>query len=261
MPFDSLDNKTLHYNHDENLMECDPWVMALVSILSAYNGDYINSIETRYSLPSIEDGLKVMWGITDRETFDVRAAGLIAANCSTDYQRSLTYIKSFVSCMNTANGFMQFVFKILPNISLIYYQAKNKADLNQIARELGSKNTTELCAMLTNALAWSKRLQDSGIGTLESSRSLLAWDAVRLANISRWSLHMNYIDYPTFEQNCNALKQRLQADYDSWQQVALDYIVAGLIWDGSEERATDLMRGAKLLLDDANAPINKTPFK
>lgn len=256
-----LDNEILHYNHDVNLMKCDPWIIGLVSILSAYNGDYVNTLETRHSLSFIESGLKSMWGITDRETYDERAKGLMAANCSRDYQKSLTYIKSYQSCINNANGLIKFVVKALPNIGIIYYQAVNKVDLRKIAQELNSGNTVELGAMLTNSVDWSKQLQESGIGSLDNSRSLLAWDAVRLANISRWSLHMNYIDFATFEQNCNALKQQLQLDYDSWQQVALDYIIGGLIWDGSEERATELIKGVKLLLNDAISPINRVQFK
>lgn len=262
MSLDLLDNEKLHYNKNSNLVPTDPWVIAAISILSAYNGDFINSIETKNTISEIESGLSTMWGITDQITFNERASRLLAGNTSANYhQQHLTYIKSFVSSIEKAPGLIKLVVNALPNTGLIYYQVKNKMDVRKIAQELGEEDSTQVTEMLANALVWSKELQNKGIGTLDNSRNLFAWDAVRLVNICRWALLVGYIDQATFDQFCNAVKPKLQAIYDNWQQVGLDFIIGGLIWNSEESRITGLSRGIKLMLDDLNSPINTTPLK
>lgn len=60
-------------------------------------------------------------------------------------------------------------------------------------------------------------------GTL---RSLVAWDAVRLVNLSRWALQLGWINRAAFVHHAGRLSQPVREAYGTWSEVSAAYVVA-----------------------------------
>ncbi|WP_180839087.1 DUF1266 domain-containing protein [Variovorax sp. RO1] len=88
----------------------------------------------------------------------------------------------------------------------------------------------------------------------------MAWDAVRLANLSRWAVQLGYIDRAEFTGFAGGLESQVRAAYADWSQVSAAYIAGGLIWQYADAREEHLLRTNRLLLSDARSPWRSVPF-
>lgn len=266
MSYEQLDNKELHFSTEPNIAKNEEWFVALGSILSSYNGDYINTFDTRYSLESLSEGLSSMWGITDKTSFDKVANWLINEGQRTKYLPRLVLVKKFVTEVNNVNGFLKALFKILPRLSMIYYQIKTKTDFRQNIKELDmdqldeeEKNGT-FANMLTTGLYCSTIYKQHMKDYLDI-QNLLAWDSVRLVNICRWAMLVGYISREESIRYMNQIKSQIQMTYCGWDEVATAYAVAGILWSPSEERADALAVSIGKLLNDKRSLINQCDFR
>ena len=90
--------------------------------------------------------------------------------------------------------------------------------------------------------------------------NLVAWDAVRLASLSRWAVQLGFIDRSEFVDYAGALMPQVRKAYTVWPQVSAAYIAGGLIWNASEAREENLLRTNALLISDARSPYRTVPF-
>jgi hypothetical protein len=90
--------------------------------------------------------------------------------------------------------------------------------------------------------------------------NLVAWDAVRLASLSRWAVQLGFIDRAEFVDFAGALMPEVRKSYTGWAQVSAAYIAGGLIWNASEAREENLLRTNALLLSDVNSPYRTVAF-
>lgn len=266
MSYDELDSSELHFSSDPDLPKEQQWFIALGSFLSAYNGDYVNDIKTRYDEFYIKEGLSSMWGIIDKETFKETANWLITTGHRAQYLPRLELVKKYCSEINNANNFFKLVFKLIPRLSMIYYQIKTKTDFRVKLKELEMDQIQEketngtFANMLTTGL-YCIDLYEKNISNFQNVTNLLAWDAVRLINISRWALICGYINQDEFYQYISQVEEPVQSAYDDWTQVAIAYAIAGILWSPSEERANALAIPFSKLLKDKRSLINQCCFK
>lgn len=259
MSANSSNSKHLYFSNDYNFPKEYEWYIALGSILSAYNGDYVNDLKTFYHIKWIENGLSKMWDIKDNKTFKDTANWLIEEGHRTKYLPRLDLLKRYRFEIENANIFFRILFKILPDSAISYYQKKNKNHIRDIKNSdnLNYKYFGKLLQITVEYLD----LYQKNIGDYIQVDSLLAWDAVRLINISRWALNCNYINEEEFYYYISQIKEPIQNTYDNWQQIALAYATAAIIWHPVKRRAKSFPIALGELLNDERSLLVTCPFK
>lgn len=259
MSANSSNSKHLYFSNDCNFPKEYEWYIALGSILSAYNGDYVNDLKTFYHIKWIENGLSKMWDIKDNKTFKDTANWLIEEGHRTKYLPRLDLLKRYRFEIENANIFFRILFKILPDSAISYYQKKNKNHIRDI-KNSDNLNYKYFGKLLQIAVEYLD-LYQKNIGDYIQVDSLLAWDAVRLINISRWALNCNYINEEEFYYYISQIKEPIQNTYDNWQQIALAYATAAIIWHPVKRRAKSFPIALGELLNDERSLLVTCPFK
>jgi hypothetical protein len=122
------------------------------------------------------------------------------------------------------------------------------------------KSTQELAALMMGSPSWVEALRKHFHVSQAEVPSLVAWDAVRLASLSRWAVQLGYIERAEFAGFAGGLARQVREAYSSWSQVSAAYIAGGLIWKYSDAREEHLLRTNRMLLNEARSPYRSVPF-
>ncbi|BDR55085.1 hypothetical protein KIMH_11960 [Bombiscardovia apis] len=243
-----------HYNFDQQ------WLLALGSFMCAYTGDYINAFKSTGNDSYIKMNLEDAWGIVDADSFRKTAQELIDTGHRTKFQPHMELISSYRETLNNSGVLMKCAVNVIPNTAIPYFQKKHDMDFRQVAPALGLENA-ELVRMLEIGHGKATMEHDELLGDMRNVDNILAWDAVRLANISRLAMLAGYISQEEAEQYASQLKKQVQDTYNSWQEVGAAYTLGAIIWHPSQTRAEAMNRTVDMLLQDPRALVNKIAFK
>jgi hypothetical protein len=143
--------------------------------------------------------------------------------------------------------------------SFFQIKARKSLDYRELAAQSG-KSTQELAALMMGSPSWVEALRKHFHVSQAEVPSLVAWDAVRLASLSRWAVQLGYIERAEFAGFAGGLTRQVREAYSSWSQVSAAYIAGGLIWKYSDAREEHLLRTNRMLLNEARSPYRSVPF-
>lgn len=254
-----LDNDALHFANDVQLTPEEQWLVTLSAPLSAFNGDYVNAVATGKDDDDLLDGIASVWGVHDRTTFEVAALRLAETGQRSAYLSSWRAIGAIDTAVQTTPALLRMVADaFFP----AFFQIKARKGLDYRALSSNSgRSVSEISQLMTGSQSWVQDLRKHFHVSPSDISSLVAWDAVRLASLTRWAVQLGFIDRSEFTRFAGALAQEVRGAYSGWPQVSAAYIAAGLIWQSSEAREENLLRTNRLLLSDARSPCRSVPFR
>jgi len=254
-----MDNDELHFSPSPVEDATQRWLVTLSAPLSAFNGDWIDDIATGKEDEVLREGVESMWDVRDRASFEETARWLTQQGHRAGYEPVWRAMLSIDEIRRNTPGVMR---AVLSMTFPAYYQLKASRQTNYEALVQASGKTTE---EVTQALTESGDLLDDVKNDLsvppESIASLLAWDAVRLASLSRWAVQLGYIGEEEFTRFAGGLTQQLRDTYTGWPQVSAAYVIAGFIWNPSESRRENLTRTNRMLLKESKSPYRQVAWR
>lgn len=251
------------------MSEDEKWLIALGGMFSSLSVDYVNVIDTGRSNKDIRETLRKRWLIdSDRAVFEGAALRLVMGEKRKLHMRRFDMIKRFFKFFDNSNILVKTLSKFSLLFSLDWYQTRTKEDLRAIARkELdldrmaknGSKKNEELFKLLKDAVHWCKEIEK--IGDYRQINDLVAWDAVCLVNLTRYVTQVNLIDRSEFVRYAGAIKKQVQIAYNSWDEVALAYLIGTFLWNYSEQKSKTVIKALRTYLDDKRTLVHAVNFK
>lgn len=254
-----LDNDALHFASDVQLTPEEQWLVTLSAPLSAFNGDCVNAVLTGKDDDELREGIASVWGVHDRATFEQTALRLAETGQRSDYLSSWKAIGAIDTAVQTTPAWLRMVAEaFFP--AFFQIKARKGLDYRVLASKSG-RSVPEISQLMTGSQSWVQDLRKHFHVSPSDISSLVAWDAVRLASLTRWAVQLGFIDRSEFTRFAGALAQEVRGAYAGWPQVSAAYIAAGLIWQSSEARQEHLLRTNRLLLSDARSPYRSVPFR
>lgn len=253
-----MDNDELHFDAAAAVSREEQWLVTLSAPLSAFNGDFVNTVSTGKSDGDLRDGIAQIWGVKDRDSF-IETANWLAAEGQRDTYKPLW--EAIIATDAAAESTPPLLRAAMDAFFPAFYQlkARNQFDYRTLAARSGSAGNTAGKTIIESR-GWLGALRKQFNVTPSQIPSLLAWDAVRLASLSRWAVQLGYIDRAEFAGFAGALAPDVRKTYGAWPQVSAAYIAAGLIWQHSEGREENLLRTNGLLMTDRNSPYRTVAF-
>jgi len=254
-----LDNDALHFSGDAQLTSEERWLVTLSAPLSAFNGDYVDAISTGKDDDALREGIAAVWGVHDRATFEQTATRLAETGQRSTYLSAWKAIGAIDDAVQATPALLRMaVDAFFP----AFYQIKARKGLDYRALAAESGHTVpEVSQLMTGSQSWVQALRKHFHVAPSDISSLVAWDAVRLANLTRWAVQLGFIDRSEYTRFAGALAQEVRSAYAGWPQVSAAYIAAGLVWQSSDAREEHLLRTNRLLLSDARSPFRSVPFR
>ncbi|MCR6476579.1 DUF1266 domain-containing protein [Variovorax sp. ZS18.2.2] len=254
-----LDNEKLHFGTAETLTAEEQWLVTLSAPLSAFNGDHVNAVATGKDDDALREGISEVWSVHDRESFKETARWL-----AEEGQRS-TYLSTWqaISAIDAATQSTPAALRLVMDAwfpAFFQIKARKSLDYRALAAESG-RSVTDLTQLTTGSPSWVNALRKHFKVAPPQISSLVAWDAVRLASLSRWAVQLGFIERGEFAGFAGALTSQVREAYADWSQVSAAYIAGGLIWRYSDAREEHLLRTNRMLLNDARSPYRSVPFR
>jgi hypothetical protein len=254
-----LDNDKLHFDESETLTGETQWLVTLSAPLSAFNGDFVDAVFTGKEDGDLRDGIAQVWGVHDRATFEETAHRLAQTG-----QRS-AYLPTWhaVGALDAAVQSTPAVLRLLANSffpAFFQIKARKSLDYRALASQ-AERPVAAIAQLMAGSQTWVGDLRKHFQVAPSHITSLVAWDAVRLASLSRWAVQLGYIERAEFAGFAGALTSQVREAYSNWSQVSAAYIAAGLIWQTSDAREEHLVRTNRMLLSDARSPYRSVPFR
>lgn len=251
------------------MTEDEKWLIALGGMFSSLSGDYVNVIDTGRNNKDIRETLRKRWLIdSDRAVFEGAALRLVMGEKRKLHMKRFDMIKRFFNFFNNSNILVKTLSKFSLLFSLDWYQTRTKEDLRAIARKeldldrvskSGSKKNEELFKLLKDASHWCKEIEK--IGDYRHINDLVAWDAVCLVNLTRYVTQVNLIERKEFVRYAGAIKKQVQMAYNSWEEVALAYLIGSFLWGYSEQKSKFVIKAIHSYLNDNRTLIHTVKFK
>jgi hypothetical protein len=251
----ALDNKQLHFRGDVDLTDAESWLVALSAPLAAFNGSYVDALETRDDNDSLRQSVAQSWGVQDRTSFEGTVQWLVAEGHRDSYFKLWTAMRKMADIRRSASPVMRLFAG-----GWVEARAHRAADAVGLAAQTGME-PREVAQRLAHSQHWVHDVDAAlqmDTGTL---RSLVAWDAVRLVNLSRWALQLGWINSTEFVSFAGRLSPSVREAYGAWSEVSAAYVVAGLVWSYSKAREEGLLRTAGLLGEDPRSPYLRLSFR
>lgn len=255
-----MDNDKLHFaKPPEPLMAEEQWLVTLSAPLSAFNGDYVDAVATGKDADTLGEGVAGMWNVHDRASFEEVAAWLAREGQRNAYAPVWQGMRAIDAAAQGTHPVLRMVFdSIFPG----YYQLRARPQLDMKALAASAERpVNDLAQLFFHCREWMSDLAKRFQSPASSLTSLVAWDAVRLASLSRWAVQLGYIERAEFARFAGVLGAEVRQAYSGWPQLSAAYIVGGLIWNGSESRRDHLVRTNRLLLSDARSPYRSVPWR
>ncbi|KIQ36301.1 hypothetical protein RT97_02540 [Variovorax paradoxus] len=254
-----LDNEKLHFSSAETLAAEEQWLVTLSAPLSAFNGDYVNAVATGKDDDALREGITEVWNVHDRDSFEQTAHWL-----AQEGQRS-TYLSTWraIAAIDEATQSTPAVLRLVMDAwfpAFFQIKARKSLDYRALAAESG-RTVTDLTQLTAGSQSWVNDLRKHFKVSPPQITNLVAWDAVRLASLSRWAVQLGFIERAEFAVFAGALNAQVRQAYADWSQVSAAYIAAGLIWRYSDAREEHLLRTNRMLLNDARSPYRSVPFR
>ncbi|WP_418119888.1 DUF1266 domain-containing protein [Variovorax sp. 350MFTsu5.1] len=253
-----MDNDKLHFDAAEALSGQEQWLVTLSAPLSAFNGDFVNAVATGKDNDVLREGIADVWSVHDRASFEQTARWLVEEGQRSAY-RSLW---NAIAAIDTATQETPAVLRMAMDAffpSFFQIKARKSLDYRELSAQSG-KPMADLAQLMAGSRSWVDELRKHFKVSPADISSLVAWDAVRLASLSRWAVQLGYIERAEFAGFAGGLASQVREAYGSWPQVSAAYIAGGLIWKYSDAREEHLLRTNRLLLSDARSPYRSVPF-
>lgn len=253
-----MDNDKLHFDTAEVLTGQEQWLVTLSAPLSAFNGDFVNAVATGKDSDVLREGIADVWSVHDRASFEQTARWLVDEGQRSAYRP----LWNAVAAIDTATRETPMLLRMAMEAffpAFFQIKARKSLDYRQLAAQSG-KSTQELSALMTGSPSWVEALRKHFQVSAADVPDLVAWDAVRLASLSRWAVQLGYIERAEFAGFAGGLATKVREAYSSWSQVSAAYIAGGLIWKYSDAREEHLLRTNRMLLSDARSPYRSVPF-
>lgn len=256
-----MDNQELHFDTAADaggLSGEEQWLVTLSAPLSAFNGDYVNAVLTGKDNDVLREGIADVWSVNDRASFEQTARWLVEEGQRSAYAP----LWKAVAAIDTATQDTPMVLRMVMDAffpSFFQIKARKSLDYRALAAQSG-KSTQELAALMIGSPSWVEALRKHFHVSQAEVPSLVAWDAVRLASLSRWAVQLGYIERAEFAGFAGGLTRQVCEAYSSWSQVSAAYIAGGLIWKYSDAREEHLLRTNRMLLSEARSPYRSVAF-
>ena len=253
-----MDNDELHFATAPQCSPEEQWLVTLSAPLSAYNGNYVNAVETGQTQDMLRQGVAGMWGVEDRASFEQTARWLVEEGHRDKYIGAWRGLVKVDAAHQAAPMLLRAVASVVfPGLFML--KLRSELDYQAFANQTG-KSVSDIATLMGSCNDWMGELRKPlGVQPAEIT-DLVAWDAVRLASLSRWGVELGYIDRSEFAGYASGLAGQVREAYGNWAQVSAAYVAAGLIWNYSEARQEALVRTNAMLLRDARSPYQSVPF-
>ena len=253
-----MDNNELHFAPSAPQDMERRWLVTLSAPLSAFNGDWVDDVPTGKEDEIIREGVEEMWDVRDRGSFEETARWLTEQGHREAYAPVWRAMLAMDQVRRNTPAFMRALLSVtFP----AYYQLKVSRQMNyQALQESTGKTVQELNEVMGGSGDLLDDLKNELAVPPEQITSLLAWDAVRLASLTRWAAQLGYIGADEFERYAGGLAQQVRATYTGWPQISAAYVAAGFIWQPSEARRENLTRTNRMLLKSAQSPYRQVAF-
>lgn len=251
----ALDNRQLHFLGDVDLTEAERWLVTLSAPLAAFNGSYVDALQARDDNEFLRQSVAQSWDVEDRAGFEAAAQWLVVGGHRESYFKLWIAMRKMADIRRGANPLMRLFAG-----GWVEARAHRAANAVGLAAQTGMA-PREVAQRLADSQHWVHDVDaelQMDTGTL---RSLVAWDAVRLVNLSRWALQLGWINRAAFVHHAGRLSQPVREAYGTWSEVSAAYVVAGLVWNYSKAREEGLLRTARLLSDDPRSPYLRLSFR
>lgn len=253
-----MDNQELHFDTADVLAGEEQWLVTLSAPLSAFNGDFMNAVPTGKDSDVLRESIAEVWSVHDRASFEQTARWLVEEGQRSAYKP----LWKAIAAIDTATQETPAVLRMVMDAffpSFFQIKARKSLDYRELAAKSG-KPMAELAQLMTGSQSWVDALRKHFKASPDQISDLVAWDAVRLASLSRWAVQLGYIERAEFAGFAGGLAKQVREAYTDWSQVSAAYIAGGLIWKYSDAREENLLRTNRMLLSGARSPYRSVPF-
>ncbi len=204
------------------------WLFAAGGILSARNHDGFDQLKVQMPPSQLDQLLQQSWDIHDRVTALKQITWLKTSGHTAEFEQLREYL------IADAN-----------NDDATYQKMKP-----QFLKQFHFGTTQETSYVLD--FTWKHRND-------LADKQLIAWDEMRLINVSRWTYSMGYITEQEAWENMIYAGKQLQSHYHSWEDLADNYLLGRSFWHHSDENS-DLAPMIFWLENEPTSPWKTIPF-
>lgn len=253
-----MDNDELHFANEPRCSSEEQWLVALSAPLSAYNGNFVNAVETGQTQEMLRQGVASMWGVEDRASFEQTARWLVEEGHRDKYLGAWRALIKLDTAHQAAPMLLRTVASVVfPGLFML--KLRGELNYEDFANQTG-KSVADISTLMLSYNDWMGELRKPlGVQPAEIT-DLVGWDAVRLASLSRWGVELGYIDRSEFAGFASGLSGQVRSAYGNWAQLSAAYVAAGLIWNYSEARQEALVRTNAMLVSDPRSPYKSVSF-
>jgi hypothetical protein len=255
----AADGIPLNFASSTTLSTSQQWVLAVGALLNAKEGYAMNTLTTGFNNSLLQDGLKSVWGINNREEFLTQAQRLSSMPNQAEYELIWGEMRKFIDPSNgpSKGGFGKFIGSVTA-----FFGVSNPLQMAESMKVLKGKTSEtdqELAIKLNNSMQWLTEFEGMGIDA-KKINNLMIWDASRLINVARWANQVGWITEAEFFNICTPLAKQVQSTYASWQNMLDASFAASMMWNYDENRLEGFKVAHKQLLKDPASPFKALPW-
>ncbi len=251
---------------ETTLTPSQQWLIALGSLLSVANGEFLNTIASGENYEKMRRGLYTSWGIHDRESFLEIEENLSHLSSKTAYEAVWAEIRQLFPdymCGSKAMKLRSFRDGLLAFGWGGYHALTLGSKTKQAIQRLDAKeieiNGTRVREKLKTSLTWFVWLAAANIDARQVN-NLVAWDISRFIYLSRNACDLGWITHAEFFELCAPAARLAQQSYASWKDFLDAHFVAAMIWKCNEGRHWLLQDAHFSLLNLPTSPMMVLPW-
>ncbi|BDR53769.1 hypothetical protein KIM372_16760 [Bombiscardovia nodaiensis] len=256
-------NNWLHFKDPSPALDPqEQWIVAFGSTIWSFLGDYVNAFESEDDQATCQKMLEKWWGVTDAESYREKTQALASHGQRGEFQPYVDLIRDFRNFVDNLSGMSKMKIGFLPTSVVSSYFKKSDTSFKQAMKDLGL-DSSDLTKMLMLCYGYGEGDDFAEfIEDFANVKTTLAWDAVRVVNVSSLAYSAGYVSKEEAMQVCLQLVAPVQQAYDSWRNVAAAYVMGSWLWDErTDARLDNVSRTTAMLLNNSTTLINQVPFK